>query len=79
MLVTETIQENGSVTDNKPRCWKCNRVLGEYLTRPWSRRCQRCKSPNKRGRHAPSPSSLQNRGATLSPPQLTKVTLPLYA
>jgi phage FluMu protein Com len=34
-------------TDTSPRCWRCNRVLAEYMTRPWSKRCHRCKAENR--------------------------------
>ena len=30
------------VTDIYPRCWRCNKLLGEELTRPWRIECQRC-------------------------------------
>ena len=36
-------------TDMRPKCWYCGRVLGDYFPRPWGRRCQRCKSNNRRG------------------------------
>lgn len=35
------------VTDYRPRCWKCGRVLGRYISRPWSIRCRRCKATNQ--------------------------------
>ena len=35
------------MTDKEPRCWKCDRQLAEYLTRPWSLTCRRCHSKNK--------------------------------
>ena len=35
------------VTDHRPRCWKCGRVLGKYFTRPWSLKCRRCKATNQ--------------------------------
>ena len=34
--------------DHAPRCWRCDRKLADYLTRPWSRKCKRCKAPNVR-------------------------------
>ena len=36
------------VTDIRPRCQRCGRVLGERLTRPWEVRCSksRCKHYN---------------------------------
>ena len=35
------------VTDYEPRCWKCGRMLGKYISRPWSIRCRRCKANNQ--------------------------------
>ena len=35
-------------TDEEPRCWKCNRLLAETVTRPWQIRCRRCKAVNRR-------------------------------
>lgn len=37
------------VTDDAPRCWKCNRLLAFYVTRPWMILCTRCKAKNKGG------------------------------
>lgn len=34
-------------TDEKPRCWRCNRLLAEMLTRPWLITCTRCKAKNQ--------------------------------
>lgn len=34
------------VTDHRPKCWNCGRVLGKYFSRPWSIRCRRCKASN---------------------------------
>ena len=33
-------------TDQRPRCWRCGRVLARRLTRPWDLRCRRCKADN---------------------------------
>ena len=33
------------VTDHNPRCWKCDKKLGESVTRPWHIKC-RCKAVN---------------------------------
>ncbi len=41
--------EAAPVTDMAPRCWRCGRTLAEWLSRPWSLRCQRCKAANRRG------------------------------
>lgn len=38
-----------AVTDLTPRCWRCNRLLAEAVTRPWLIRCGRCKATNKQG------------------------------
>ena len=35
-----------SNTDQRPRCWRCGRVLAEKLTRPWELKCTRCKATN---------------------------------
>ena len=35
-----------SNTDQRPRCWRCRRVLAELLTRPWELKCTRCKAAN---------------------------------
>ena len=35
------------ITDYKPKCWNCGRVLGKYFSRPWSIRCHRCKATNQ--------------------------------
>lgn len=32
--------------DVKPRCGVCQKLLAEKVTRPWTIRCGRCKSPN---------------------------------
>ena len=32
--------------DRKPRCWKCNKKLANYLARPWDIDCGRCKAKN---------------------------------
>ena len=32
--------------DREPRCWRCNRLLAVFVTRPWSIRCSRCKAAN---------------------------------
>jgi phage FluMu protein Com len=33
--------------DEKPRCWRCNRLLAETVTRPWVIVCTRCKAKNQ--------------------------------
>lgn len=37
----------GTQTDEMPRCWRCNRLLAEMLTRPWTIVCNRCKARNQ--------------------------------
>ena len=37
------------VTDHSPRCWRCNRKLAAYLTRPWSLRCVKCHAEVRQG------------------------------
>lgn len=37
----------GPVTVEKPRCWKCNRLLAEKVTAPWVIRCTRCRATNQ--------------------------------
>ena len=32
------------ITDNRPRCGQCNKLMAELLTRPWKIRCGRCKT-----------------------------------
>ena len=35
------------VLDRTPRCWKCCRVLIDYITRPWGGLiCKKCKTKN---------------------------------
>ena len=35
------------ITDHKPRCWRCRRLLAIEVTRPWEIRCTRCKTRNR--------------------------------
>ncbi len=39
----------GSVSDEFPRCWNCNKLLAELVTRPWRIVCRACKKVNQRG------------------------------
>jgi phage FluMu protein Com len=32
--------------DQKPKCWRCGKLLAEYVSRPWKFVCPRCKAPN---------------------------------
>lgn len=34
------------LSDDRPRCWRCNRTLAVALTRPWRMFCPRCKAQN---------------------------------
>lgn len=34
------------VTDEKPECWRCHRVLAWEATRPWRIKCGRCNAEN---------------------------------
>ncbi len=38
--------DSAPVVDREPRCWRCDRKLGEALTRPWKVKCGRCKATN---------------------------------
>ena len=35
-----------SVIDYEPQCWRCRRVLGGSMARPWNVKCRRCKALN---------------------------------
>jgi phage FluMu protein Com len=30
--------------DHKPKCWRCGKLLAEYVARPWRFTCPRCKA-----------------------------------
>ena len=34
----------GAATDRAVRCWRCNKLLALYVTRPWRIACGRCKA-----------------------------------
>ena len=36
----------GVVTDEKPKCWRCGRILAWVVTRPWRLSCNKCKAVN---------------------------------
>jgi phage FluMu protein Com len=39
--------ERPPVVDEQPRCWRCDKALAVFLTRPWRIDCPRCKATNK--------------------------------
>jgi hypothetical protein len=36
------------IGDERPRCEGCNKLLAELVTRPWTIKCVRCKTINKK-------------------------------
>jgi hypothetical protein len=44
------------IVDQRPRCWRCNKELAVFVTRPWHLDCPRCHAPNKRGDLAQAPN-----------------------
>lgn len=38
-----------AVMDKEPRCWRCNRIVALFVTRPWAIRCSRCKAEVRGG------------------------------
>ncbi len=38
-------------TDESVRCWRCNKLLAEYVTRPYQIKCTRCKGMNRKGEY----------------------------
>ena len=37
----------GEKTVERPRCWRCNKLLAELVTAPWRITCTRCKAGNQ--------------------------------
>jgi phage FluMu protein Com len=37
----------GAVSDADVRCWRCDKLLAELVSRPWRIRCRFCKAVNK--------------------------------
>jgi phage FluMu protein Com len=37
----------GERTAERPRCWRCNKLLAEVVSAPWQITCGRCKALNK--------------------------------
>jgi hypothetical protein len=46
MELPKSAYGEGLTTDEKPRCWRCEKLLAEKLTRPWVILCNRCKAKN---------------------------------
>ena len=40
------VRPPSTVTDRRPRCSNCRKLLAEMVTRPWVLRCPRCKHVN---------------------------------
>ena len=45
-MTTPNPYGEGATKDDKPRCWRCEKLLAESLTRPWVIACTRCKAKN---------------------------------
>lgn len=41
----------GANTDEHVRCWRCNRMLFYYATRPWKIMCNKCKAQSQSPDH----------------------------
>ena len=37
----------GVVSESDVRCWRCDKLLAELVSRPWRIRCRSCKAVNK--------------------------------
>jgi phage FluMu protein Com len=37
----------GGKSKERPRCWRCNKLLAELVTSPWRITCPRCKAANQ--------------------------------
>lgn len=35
------------VSVERPRCWRCNKLLAELVSCPWKITCPRCKAANQ--------------------------------
>jgi phage FluMu protein Com len=42
----EVIVDTLPKVDQQPKCWRCNRLLAEFVARPWKFICPRCKATN---------------------------------
>jgi ribosomal protein S27AE len=36
----------GAVVDQRPRCWRCGRILAWFASRPWRISCSKCRAVN---------------------------------
>lgn len=41
-----TIRPVPPITDTEPRCWRCDRMIAYFATRPWRLQCSKCKAVN---------------------------------
>lgn len=41
--VTATIVDGNVVTDKRPRCEHCGKMVAWFVTRPWKLRCPHCR------------------------------------
>ena len=44
---TVTDPKTGITVDTFLRCWRCDRLLAEQVTRPWRIKCSKCKAVNQ--------------------------------
>lgn len=44
--VVLSVSQPKPAVDQKPTCWRCGKLLAEYVTRPWQFTCPRCKATN---------------------------------
>lgn len=44
--LARTVIESPARIDQKPKCWRCRRLLAEFVARPWRFVCSRCKAEN---------------------------------
>jgi phage FluMu protein Com len=45
--MTPDVYGQAPVVEELVRCWRCNRLLAELLTKPWAIVCPRCKARNQ--------------------------------
>ena len=45
-ILAEVDEATVPIIDDRPQCWRCHRTLANFLARPWSLTCKRCKAPN---------------------------------